>query len=196
MFRTVLIATFNLLLFRIGPQDFPYDPRLTGVLAPTAALVQYAVSMLWVPPGLAAASALAMIMGLAVATHMLLRVRHVETRFMQTYHSLLAVSSLLTLATWLPISELAPEMMKISPNAAVTGTDPNVQLPGGSLFLMFILITWNFIANANIFRHAANLTAGAGLLVALLVWGGVQMFVLFFASAALAIFGSPTPPPG
>lgn len=193
MFRTVLIATLNLLLFRIGPQEFPYEPRLTGVLAPTAALVQYAISMMVMPPGLAAASALATIMGLAIATHMLLRARHVEARFMQTYHSLLAVNSLLTLATWLPFGELAPELMKISRNPAVTDTGVNIQLPNGPLFLMFALVIWNFIANANIFRHSANLSVGVGLFVALLVSVGVQMFVLFFASAALAIFGS-TPP--
>lgn len=194
MFRNVLIATLNLLLFRGGPQDFPYEPRLTAVLVTTAVLIQYAVSMVVMPPGLAAATALASIIALALATQMLLRVRKVEARFMQTYHALLAVNSLGTLAIWLPFAELAPALMKVA--NAPTATDPAVaaQVPSGPLVLMMILVIWNFVANANIFRHAANLSAGVGLFVALLVWLGEQMFVGFFGTAAMAIFGSPTPP--
>lgn len=189
MLRNLLITTLNLLLFRAGPQDLPYEPRLTSLLVSSAALVQYAISVMVMPAGLAAAMAIALVMGLALSTQILLRIRSVEARFMQTYHALLAVSAVMSLLSWIPLSEIAPALVELSKRETPPEPGTDIGIASGPLMLMFVLMMWNFFVNAAIYRHAANLGYAAGLLVALLVSVGVQMFVLFFASAAAAIFG-------
>lgn len=190
MLTSVLNATLNLLLFRAGPQDFPYEPRLTGWLVPMAALVNYVVLGLVLPPIIAAAIGIAVVMALSVATRVFLRARGTEARFMQTYHSLLAVSIPMTLLLLYPFSEIAPELQKLSQmEPGPAEPMPELQVPGWAALAMNLLNLWNYLVNAHIFRHAGNLGLGGGLMVALLVAFGVLMFVLVFASFAAAVFG-------
>lgn len=191
MFQSVLNATVNLLLFRIGPQDFPYDINLTRVLVPTAALANYAVLAMALNPVVAAAMSIAVVMGTAMAAHLILRARKLEARFMQTYHAMLAVSTVLTLALVLPFAQIAPELEKLAQNPeAMDGA--TLDIPGWAALTMNGLNIWNFVVNAHILRHAAGVGIGGGLLMALLVAFGVLMFVLFFATlAGILVGGTP-----
>lgn len=190
MLASVLTATLNLLLFRAGPQDFPYDPRLTSWLVPIAMLVNYFVLSLVLPPIIAAAIAIAVVMALSFATRVFLRVRKLEARFMQTYHALLAVSSVMTLALMLPFSEIAPELQKLAAmEPGPAEPMPELQVPAWAALTMNALNIWNYAVNAHVFRHAGGMSLAGGLMVALLVAVGVLMFVLFFASFVAAIFG-------
>jgi hypothetical protein len=192
LFQSVLTVTLNLLLFRAGPQDFPYDPRLTGWLVPIAVMVNYFVLSLALPPVLAAAIAFAVVMALSFSTRLFLRARNLDSRFMQTFHALLVVSSVMTLALMLPFSEVAPELQRIA--ATQPGpTDPMPQLdvPTWAALSMNALNIWNFAVNAHIFRQAGNSSLAGGLLVALLVALGMLMFVALFASFVGALFGNP-----
>lgn len=190
MLASVLNATLKLLLFRAGPQDFPYDPRLTGWLVPLAALVNYFVLGLVLSPMVAAAISVAVVMALSVATRVFLRTRGMEARFMQTYHALLAVSIPMTLLLMWPFSEIAPELQKLSQvEPGPADTMPQLQVPGWAALTMNLLNLWNYLVNAHIFRNAGNLGRGGGLIVALLVALGVLMFVFMFASFIAAIFG-------
>lgn len=195
MLQSVLLATLNLLLFRAGPQDFPYEPRLTGWLVPIAVLVNYFVLSLALPPILAGAIALAVVIALSFATRLFLRTRRLEERFFQTYHALLAVSSVMTLALMVPFSEVAPELEKLAAmDPGASDSPPAIQVPAWAAFTMNALNIWNVAVNANIFRHAGNTGVAAGLLVSFLVAVGVLVFVLFFASfiaAVLSVGGAP-----
>ena len=195
MLQSVLTATFNLLFFRAGPQDFPYDPRLTGWLVPIAALSNYFVLSLALPPILAAAIGLAVVIALTFSTRLFLRTRKLEARFMQTLHALLAVSSVMTLALALPFSEIAPELEKFAAmNPGATEPLPAIQIPAWAAFSMNVLNVWNFAVNVQIYRQAGNTSLVAGLLVALLIAFSVLMFVLFFASFVAALFGGGAAP--
>lgn len=188
----VLNAVFNLLLFRAGPGEFPYDLRLGGVLIPLAALIGYAVQVIVYPPAVAAAMSLATIMGLAFATRVVLRIRGVEARFTQTYHALLAVNGVMTLGLWPALSALAPELQRISKDPSLLeGGSAAASLPTGPAALIVLLSIWNFAVNAYIFNHAANLGPWRGISVALIVALSLQLFVLFFAALAAAITGTP-----
>ena len=190
MLQSVLIVTANLLLFRAGPQDFPYDPRLTGWLVPIAVLANYFVLSLALPPILAGAIGLAVVVALSFATRLYLRTRKLESRFMQTFHALLAVSTVMTLALMLPFSEIAPELEKFAAmNPGATDPMPEIRVPAWAAFSMNLLNVWNFAVNVHIFRQAGNSSLAVGLLVALLVAFGVLVFVLFFASFVAAVFG-------
>lgn len=190
MLQSLFNATLSLLLFRAGPQDFPYAPAATRWLVPFAALVTYAVQLQVYPPLMAMAMALASIIGLGFATRILLRVRRLEARFMQTYHSLLAVTTVMTFALWPVIASIAPELERLSTVSTPLDKAPPVTLPGGAVLMILLLATWNFAVNANIYRHAANLTAGRGVVVALLIAVALQTFVLFFAALAGALGGN------
>ena len=190
MLASVLTATLNLLLFRSGPQDFPFDPRLTGWLVPLAALVNYFVLSLVLPPIISAAIGLAVVIALSFATRMFLRTRGLEARFMQTYHALLAVTIPMTLLLMVPFAEIAPELKKLSEmTPGPTDPIPELQVPSWAALTMNLLNFWNFAVNAHIFRSAGNMGLGGGLIVALLVAFGVLMFVLVFASFVAAIVG-------
>lgn len=191
MFGKVLTAVLNLLLFRAGPAEFPYDPRLGSTLIAIAALVGYAVQLIVYPPAVAAAMSLATIIGLAFATRVLLRLRKLEGRFTQTYHALLAVNGVMTLGLWPALASLAPELQRISKDPTVLEGSATMDLPAGPAALIVLLSIWNFAVNAYIFNHAANLGPWRGVSVALMVALGLQMFVLFFAALAAAITGSP-----
>ncbi len=190
MLQPALIATLNLLFFRAGPQDFPYDPRLTGWLFPIAAVSNYLVLQQALPAVVAAAIGLAIVMALAFSTRLYLRARKLEARYMQTLHSLLAVSSVMTLALILPFSAIAPELQKLAAmNPAPTDAMPELQVPAWAALSMNVLNIWNFAVNVNIYRQAGNAGLAGGLLVALLVAFGVLMFVVVFASFVAALFG-------
>lgn len=187
MFSIVASTTLNLLLFRAGPEDFPYVPALTRVLVPLAALINYALLVQALPPLLAMAMALAVVMATGLATRTLLRIRGVEARFMQTFHSLLMVNSVLTMALWLPFSEIAPQLQELSKNPEAMEAGAQLKVSGWAALMMNALNIWNFVVNAHIFRRSANFGFGGGLLVAMLVAMAVLMFVLFFATFASAV---------
>jgi hypothetical protein len=194
MLQSVLLATLNLLLFRAGPQDFPYEPKLTGWLVPLAVLINYFVLSLALPPILAGAISLAVIMALSFATRLYLRTRKLEGRFIQTFHALLAVSCVMTLALMVPFSEVAPELEKFAAvNPGATDPAPAIQIPAWAALTMNLLNIWNVAVNANIFRHAGNTGIAGGLFVSFLVSVGVLLFVLFFASFVAALIGGGTP---
>lgn len=190
LLQSVLAATLKLMLFRAGPQDFPYDPRLTGWLVPGATLINYLVLSLAMPPVLSAATAIAVVMALSFGTRVYLRARGLDGRFMQTFHSLLMVSSVMTLALLLPFSEVAPELQRLAASRpGPTEPMPQLEVPAWAALSMNALNIWNFAVNAHIFRHAGNTGLAGGLLVALLVALGMLMFVVMFAGFASAILG-------
>src|SRR3546814_17766016 len=65
MLASLFSATLRILFFRAGPQDFPYDPRLTAPLAVSAGLANGLMFMQVLPIGAALVMAITVVGGMA-----------------------------------------------------------------------------------------------------------------------------------
>lgn len=189
MLLQALQATLNLLLFRIGPQDFPYAPGLTRVLLVAALAVHYAVFSRVLPPLMAVAMAAALIGGMALTTRSLLAMRGLEARFQQTYNALLATGTVLMALFAIPFSQVAPQLLAIATSPDPIGVNATAALPRTASLLMNLVNFWSFAVSANIYRHAANFNLAIGVLAALAVSMLLLMLVAFGGSLVAALFG-------
>jgi len=185
MLAAIANATLRILTFRAGPQDFPFDPKLT---APLALLTALAVGLQVLPMGtpLAAIAVAATTVGmLAMATRFILRMRQFESRFHQTYASLLATNAVLTLLILPFAAQTAPVLQELAnhPELLERPESMTTPLPMGALFAMFLLSLWNLLVNASIFRHAVNVPFGAGILIAL----GLSLVLQLVVSVVAAL---------
>ena len=122
MFDQLLSVTVRTLLFRAGPQDFPFDSRL---LPPVIFIAVVANVMMFgqvMPAPAAAAMSAAMVGGLALVTRSVLRIRQLASRFQQTYMALLATSAVLTLALVPLFAQMAPALRLVAENPKLLET--------------------------------------------------------------------------
>lgn len=190
MFAQLLSVTVRTLLFRAGPQDFPFDARL---LPPVIFIAVVANVMMFgqvMPAPAAAAMSAAMVGGLALVTRSVLRVRQLASRFQQTYIALLSTSALLTLALVPLFAQMAPALRLVAENPKLLETPDKLNLPQGIAFIMNVLNLWSFLVSAWIFRHATNLPFAIGLIIALLAAFSLLFIVAFAGSLAGAAFGA------
>ena len=141
MLTQVARATLRILLFRAGPQDFPFDPGLTRVLVPLAILVNFLLASITLPPVLAIVAAIVTVFALSFSTRTMLRLRQVENRYDQTFHALLATSSVISALVILPTAKLKPQILQIAQNPELVN-NPETMLPPGlvlSLLLELLL---------------------------------------------------------
>ena len=169
MLNPIVAATLRILLFRAGPQDFPHAPQLVATMPALAASAYFAVFVLTIPPGAAAALALVSVGALALVTHSLLSARRLVNRFQQTFHALLATGLVLTLASIPPAVALAPVLKRVAANPELLQQPGAVQIPAAASLLIIVLNLWNFAVYAHIFRHAADTRPAVGVLIALFV---------------------------
>ncbi|WP_428311706.1 hypothetical protein [Hydrocarboniphaga sp.] len=187
MLTTVATVTLRILLFRAGPQDLPYAPTLTRLLIPLALLANFALAAVSLPPPLAALSSAMGVLGLALSSRTLLRLRKMENRYLQTFHALLLTGAVASLATIAPLSEVMPDMIKLFQHPELLEQKPeSLDLPSGTMFLLGMLMLWNFVVSAHIYRQAAELSSFASIAVAMLISVALQLFV----SATTSVFGS------
>lgn len=179
MLASIVNATLRILTFRAGPQDFPYDPKLTAPLVLLAALATGLQAMPLLPFAGAVAAAIATVAALAMATRFVLRMRQLDARFHQTFAALLATNAVLTLLIVPFASQLAPALHEISANPALIEHPEQMKatLPLGVTFLMLLLSFWSLLVNASIFRYAINVSYFAGLMIAFGVALTLQVFV-------------------
>lgn len=187
MLASLLNATLRILFFRAGPQDLPYEPKLTAPLALAAALATglQMMPVLALPAAIAAAIATVAVLG--ATTRLVLRMRQLEARFHQTFAALLATSALLTLLIVPFFMQLAPALVELAGNPALLEHPEQMStpLPVGAAFVITAVSLWNFFVNASIFRHALNSSFGVGLLVATVL----SVLLQLFASFAAGLFG-------
>lgn len=191
MFAQILAITFRLLGFRAGPQDFPFDPRLTTPLVLFAGTANLLVFVQVLPLASAVAMAAAMVGGMALVTRSMLRARGVPERFNQTFNALLATSGVLTAALLPLFVQLIPGLQQIADNPDLLNDPEAIRplMPQGIVFAMNLLNFWNFAVTAHIFRHAGNVNLWLGLIIALIA-AFVTLFLVAFAGAiAGSIFG-------
>lgn len=189
MLSSVLNATFRILFFRAGPEDFPYAKGLTlwCIAAATGANAAMLAQVLPVP--IAVAMALAMIGATALVTRSVLRVRDLLNRFQQTFNALLATTAVLSLALLPVFVQLAPIVMEVAKNPEVLANPDAVKVPAFGVFWMNLLNFWNFAVTAHIFRHSAGVNLWVGLFIAF-VAAGIALFLGVMGGAiGGALFG-------
>lgn len=187
-------TSLRILVFRSGPEDFPYDVRnrlgiaciAFGILANAAlAAMMGQVAVLTktvtVTPPLWAdiVFGLVSVGAMGLFTRVALRARQLDSRFQQTFNALLATSSVLALLMILPIRQLLPFMPVAQELSRKLATNPELAndpaamsvFPGWAVLfslMMPALLAWQFAVTAFIYRRAANTKAAGGIFIALL----------------------------
>lgn len=175
MLGTILNATVRILLFRAGPQDFPYSttPGLTWGCVAFGVLSNAIVANLVTTWPAAVALGSVVVGALWMYTRMILYMRGFHNRLQQTFNSLVVTSSVLTLALRLPAAGVLPtvqralEMLSKNPHL-MQQPDTLPQVNGGLVMLMYALLIWQFAVTANIFRHATDSRPIGGVFTAIL----------------------------
>ena len=196
MLTQAFSATLKILLFRAGPQDFPYteDPRLTRgcfAAAIAAGTLFFTLSMPLLQALLASIIAVAV---LGMFTRMVLRLRGLDNRLPQTLNTLLALGTLLLVLLRLPVSVLMPDMLAY---VAQVNQDPSLldkpdripQFPLLPSLLADLLSIWFVAVTAHVFRQAANLGFAGSAFVALLCQFNIAMMLMFTAPLVALVGG-------
>jgi hypothetical protein len=181
MLNQAFNVTLRILLFRAGPQDFPYSPALVPWLPAVATLAYYLLFTVAIPSGVSLLLSALSVAALAFVTHSLLSARRVANRFQQTFHALLATSIPLNLASIPPMHALAPALQQIAANPELLQQPGAVEVSPFASLALNLLNFWNLAVYAHIVRHAADTRILTGVLIAL--------FALFSA-LLLAIVGA------
>jgi hypothetical protein len=148
----------DVIQLRRGPQDAPYSPRLLVALCALSLLLQLAVARLLKIDGEtldAGIIALAFNLGLL---YLLLNLRSMTNRFVQTALTLLSVALLFQLLS-LPIVLLAGGHPPSSPD----------QLTPAQALLAVVslpILIWKLIVDAHVLRHSLDLPFVSGLVIA------------------------------
>ena len=178
----IAATALRILLFRAGPQDFPYSETLSRAIVPLTALVWFLQYRLTLPLVQALVQAMASLAVLASFSYVVLQKRGLLNRLRQTLDSLFLTDAALTVVLLPPLSVLAPHMLRIADNPELAKTEPLPALPA---LAVIALSLWNFLVSAHIYRHALNTGFGMGSLAALMA----AVVTVSVASAVGALLG-------
>ncbi len=158
------ISLANMLRLRGGPQDIPGAWQLTIFLV-AAYLMQNLVTGSQMDDSNAAAkSLLAISLQVIVLVGLLYWRRHPE-RFSQTLSALAAVGIVFNLITWVLLSQ----------------SDPETNQPALAM-VWFAVFIWSLFVDANIYRHALQVTLSIGVLISVITlavsYSLIEMFFL------------------
>ncbi|MES0872834.1 hypothetical protein [Sinimarinibacterium thermocellulolyticum] len=195
MYAQVLAVTLRILAFRAGPQDFPFDPRLTMPLVLIAGGANAMLFAQVLPLPTALTMAAAMVGGTALVTRSVLRARDVPERFNQTFNTLLATAAALTLLMLPLFAQMAPVLRELAGKPELLEQPDVMQVPQGLAFLMNLINFWNLAVTAFVFRHAANVQLWLGVVIALILAFVVLFCVIFAGLIAGVLFGAGAAPP-
>ena len=169
MFTQALVTTLRIIIFRAGPEDFPYDAshRLSLACIGFAILATGTLCALQASPAVAIVSALLNIGMLALALRATLGARKMLNRFQQAFNALLATTSVLTLAIVPFFIQVLPAYREL---AAKLTQNPNLaQQPdqisaivspvAGPFFVIFVLLLWQLAVIGYVFYKAAGSVA-------------------------------------
>ena len=150
----------DICLLRRGPQDLPYAPSLLAAVAASCVLVQLGVAIARsVPLGGVLAGALLWLLVTIGALNLILTLRGLRNRFVQSATALLGCALVFTLLS-VPIALLLDER-------PVTPQDMTpLQLLLGVVSLP--LLIWKIVVDAHVFRHSFDVPFLSGIVIALL----------------------------
>lgn len=191
MLQQALAATLNILLFRAGPQDFPFGPRLAPwVVAPAIVIYTLFFSQLFDTP-MALVVSLIAVAGISLQVRVVLKLRRLPNRVPQTTQALIATMSMLTLALLFPFAQIAPQLIALAqlPPEVLQQSPPQLELPAAAAITINLLSIWRFAVAANVYRHAADVSLAMGALIALLCELSLPLLMMFGIPLAAAITG-------
>lgn len=187
MLTKALLISLRILIFRAGPEDFPYDPtpRLSFACFAFALVATSVFLSLQANPGLAVLGALLNIGMLALAMRATLAARKLQNRFQQAFNALLVTSSLLTLALVpffmhvMPVYQAVAAKLAQNPDLAQQPDQlaPLVGAAAGSFFALLLLALWQLLVIGYVFYKAAGSVALfilLGLLLASMLLAGLS----------------------
>lgn len=158
------ISLANMLRLRGGPQDIPGSWRLTIILV-AAYLLQNLVTGSQLDDSNAAAKSLLAISLQVIVLVGLLNWRHHPERFSQTLSALAAVGIVFNLITWVLLAQ----------------SDPDINQPALAM-IWFGVFFWSLSVDANIYRHALEVTLSIGVLISVITlavsYSLIEMFFL------------------
>lgn len=189
MFVQAINVTLRILIFRAGPQDFPFGSGLTQVCVLLAAAANALVFSQVLPVPMSLAMSIAMVAAIALVTQSVLKARKLENRFQQTFNALLATTSVLTLSLLPPFAQIAPQILEVTKNPELLNNPEALHISGAAVFFMNLANFWNFAVTAHIFRHAANVNLWAGFLIAFIAAGIVLFLGVLGGSIGGVLFG-------
>jgi len=189
MFSQALAVSLRILLFRAGPQDFPYAASLTPWAMAIAMAANLCVFVQAMSTGLAVVMSAAMVAGVALATRAVLRARQLDGRYNQTLNALLLTTALLTFALALPFATVAPALRELAAKPELMQDPEQMKFPQGAVLLMNLLNFWNFAVTAHIYRHAANFGLALAIFVTLVVALSIMFFVVLSGSLLGGLLG-------
>lgn len=196
MFSASLLATFRILFFKAGPQDFPFDqsPRLTRVVTVLALLANVLFLGAVLPPVVAVVASAASIAAMALVIRLVLGSRKMLNRFQQTFNAMLATSTVLTLAMTPGGVMLAPVLIKFyddldkNPDLAQhPELWPHSPEVSWASTLIMLLMLWQFAVTTRIFRQSAEVTLGRGLMAALMMVIAIKALSDIASSVAMLL---------
>lgn len=194
MFPHALRVTLALILFRSGPQDFPYSLQLSRACAALAALASLLLMAPLIPLPLALAAATGGVVGLAFFTRTLLRARKLENRLVQTLGAQYLTGALFALAMWPAFQALAPELGRLlsDPTAMDSlraGKPIALDPPAWATLMSDLLFFWSLAVSVRINRLAADLSVATGLLLTLAGALVMMSFVVLAQILAMPLIG-------
>lgn len=166
----------DLCLFRSGPQDMPYSPRVLIMLLIIGAIAEAAFDL---PRGIPVAMVIGADAGTLIALaalHAMLRWRQKPERFVQSALALVVTSLLFELIV-LPLILLGG-LPTVLPTQHLALSVPQTL----TLLAVFVLVVWQAGIAANILRQALQVPFAGGVLALLLIG-----FADLFASAIVAV---------
>lgn len=181
MFAQAVHASFQVLLFRAGPQDFPYSRPLTQAVVSLAVLANYFQFRFTLPPLPAMAQAIASIVILCAYALLLLQLKQLGARAQQTCNTLLATNIVLTLLLMPALIALQPILPELASNPDLMKSGRVPLLP---FFGMFVISVWSLAVTTHIFRQALEVRMLPGVLAAL----GSAFVIYVVAGSVGALF--------
>lgn len=153
-----------MLLLKAAPEDLPYSLGLMNRI-----IFLYLLSGLLVQSGLVepTLSIGRMVLNIAITmffTYVVLASLELKARFVQTLSALVGVGIVFNLLAWPLLLQLAAD-------------DPAKPVAGISSFLILLLMSWELLVTAHIYKHALNAKMGHAIILSL---------GLFFISITLA----------
>jgi hypothetical protein len=196
MFPQALNATLRILIFRAGPQDFPFSSTrgLTLGCIAFAVLTNALMASVIAPVGAAVLMALLLIGGVALVTRMTLTARKSMNRFQQTFNALLTTTGLLNLAMVPAMAVLAPLMLDFLQQVQATPEIVNQpekwpQFPVWAELVIDAAGLWQLAVTSYIYRHAANVGVFGSILLVLGLVAAVFVLSIFASPLVAALAG-------
>ena len=153
---------WDICCLRRGPQDLPYAPALLALVCAIALGFQGLVSL---DATMIAIGAVTLAIKLCVL-YALLFVRNLRNRFVQSATALQGCALMIGLL--------------ILPLSLMVGDPKDTQVSSGRGLIalaILLLLSWNLIIQANIFRHSLNVPFMTGMMVAV-SWFIVELYAL------------------